>query len=342
MNLRHSIFTWRYAVLATFLLLIRAAAAGAQAFSDVPKNDVIYDAVVYLKDRGIINGFPDGTYRSDAKVTRAEALKMIVTAKGITPDDVKKYTSTPFTDVPKGTWFLPYVEWGRKDLSIIDGPPKAQEFHPNRTVQKVEFLKMLFLAQGMDAAANADVKLPLSIDVSDVNAWYYPHMRLALSSSTTAPGKNGYLSPDRALTRGDVALLLHRLLLYKEGRRTQDLLSQIETEAITIVSALNAKNIRTAEYASVRALLYARGAKAVVPDEPIVGAALKVTEGFRALVRGYGAQSEKKYDDALKLYQDAWNIGKTAMALSSSAKTYATGIQKSAQQLANDVRALKK
>ncbi|MEK7218248.1 MAG: S-layer homology domain-containing protein [Patescibacteria group bacterium] len=342
MIVRPSVFALLCALFLLLSLPIVVGTAAAQSFSDLSKNDAYYDAVEELKRRGIVSGFLDGTFRPGSKVTRAEALKMILSAKGVAQDDVSKFSTTQFTDVPRGAWFLPYAEWALKELALIDGPPKALELHPYRSVNKAEFLKILLLSQGLDASRNADVRLPLTVDVTETDAWYYPFVRNALFSATTAPGKNGYLSPSRELTRGDVALLIHRFLLYKEGRRTQDLLAQVEAEALSVVSALNGKNVRAAEFASARALLYARGAKNIVPDETIVQAALKVTEGYRALVRGYRAQTEKTYDNALKLYQDAWNIGKDAVAISPSVKTYATGIQKSAQQLAEETRALKR
>lgn len=50
---------------------------------------------------GIINGYPDGTFRPDAKITRAEATKMLNKAYNIKQDG----TANKFWDVKSGAWY---------------------------------------------------------------------------------------------------------------------------------------------------------------------------------------------------------------------------------------------
>jgi hypothetical protein len=312
--------------------------ANAQTFKDVPKSDALYDAVEYLKAQGMLSGFPDGTFRPDAKVTRSEAVKLIVASKGVTSQDLAVMRKSPYDDVPASSWFLPSVEWARLKLSVIDSPPKVKSFHPARTVTKAEFLKMLLLAHGMDPNSYGEIKLPLASDVTDTSAWYYPYVRLAFATSMTTIGKSGTIQPDRDLTRGDVALFLYRLLNYKQGKRTQDLLTEVENELLTVVAGLNDNNIRSAEHASARALLAARGALTVMPKEPLVTGALKITESYRALVRGYRALLDGRYDDAIQLSKDAWGIAKIASEATPSVRPLALTVQKNSEKLAADAR----
>lgn len=333
---RRSVIRWGVLPVACALSLAPITAC-AQSFTDVPRGDAIFHAVEELKSRNILSGFADGTFRPDLPVQRAEAMKILVTAKGVA-EALRNMTLSAYDDVARGSWYLPYVEYARQELKIIDGPPKTTHFYPGRTVTKAEFLKMLMLSQGMDPSAYGEIRLPLASDVVDANAWYYPYVRLAFATSATVIAKSGRVSPDRALTRGDVALLLYRLLLYKEGRRTQDLLTEIEGEVKRVVDALNAKDARTAEEASARALLAARGAKTITPDEPLVNAAVKVAEAYRAIARGYTARTRKLFDDAIKLYKDAWFIAQKAQEQSTAVRTIAAAIQKSASQLAEEAR----
>jgi len=48
------------------------------AFSDVKKTDAIYPYVKAMSENGIIAGFPDGTFRPDEKVSRADISKIII------------------------------------------------------------------------------------------------------------------------------------------------------------------------------------------------------------------------------------------------------------------------
>lgn len=54
-------------------------------FSDVPKTHWGYNAISLAKEAGYISGFDDGSFRPDVPVSRAEAIKLILTALGYAP-----------------------------------------------------------------------------------------------------------------------------------------------------------------------------------------------------------------------------------------------------------------
>ncbi|MDR9771011.1 S-layer homology domain-containing protein [Acetomicrobium sp.] len=58
------------ALVAVFALVAFAAPAfAANPFVDVPMNHWAYDAVSHLAAKGIIQGYPDGTYRGNQPMT---------------------------------------------------------------------------------------------------------------------------------------------------------------------------------------------------------------------------------------------------------------------------------
>ncbi len=340
MRLPRVLHVWVFLALAISLIVIAmilpSARAAGSSFSDVSPGSELFDAVEYLKTQGMVSGYSDGTYRPDQLVNRSEAVKLLIAAKGVT--DVSQMTKSSFSDVPTGAWFLPYVEWAYQKLHIVDGPPKSTAFHPSRNVTKAEFIKMLLLSQGADPNSYSEITLPLSSDVTDPKAWYYPTMRLAFATSMTMVGAKGTIQPARNLTRSDVALLLYRYLQYKSGNRTQALLTEVEDELLRTTQQLNEVSVREAEYASARALLAARGAHDTSPNESLVNAALKLTEAYRALVRGYRASINKQYSDAAKLCKDAWSIAKTATQFNAGVSSLAAKVQEGAQDLAKQCR----
>jgi hypothetical protein len=140
---------------------------------------------------------------------------------------------------------------------------------------------MLLKSKGIDAASTySEFKLPLATDVSNTSDWSYPFIRYALASTMTAVGKEGLLNPAGELTRASMALLYYRLDMYLAGKRTQAGLSQTETDITNVLQMLDAKSTEQAEYAAARAVLSARGALALKPDEPLVKGAVKISEGF--------------------------------------------------------------
>ena len=308
-------------------------------FSDLPEDHPAFTAVEHLHSLNVIHGYPDGTFRPEAKVNRAEAVKILI-APLATKDALATFTESPFEDIPAGTWYLPYTEAARQGFGIVDGPPKRMKFEGERTVLKVEFLKMLLIAYGVDPFAFDEIRSPLANDVMNAEEWYYPYLRYSLSASLISPDARGNLSPGAELTREDVALILYRLLTYREGRRTQALLSAVERELLSTLDVLEDNDIDAAEQTSVRALLAARGAHARLPDDPIVRSALKITEAFRALVSAYRAGLNQEFDKVLEFTGIAWNLGEEARSISSDMETIALKVQESAHAMAESARAL--
>jgi hypothetical protein len=315
------------------------AQTAQRSFSDVPPTHYAFEAVEFLKANGIISGYADGTFKPDTSVNRAEATKIIVAPK-VTPDALSQFSQTVFSDIPADAWYLPYVEAGRQALGFIDGPPAKTAFNGQNGVVKVEFLKMLLLANKIDVSVNNDITLPLADDVTNGTEWYYPYMRYALSSSMTMIGNDGTLGPGRGLTRGQVALLMHRFLMYQQQRRTQALLSETENEILLILNALAENNIAQAEYAATRGLLAARGADASRPDTPIVQGALKIAEAFHALVRGYRAGLNKDFATVQSLSSEAWNKAAEAKTINPDMQSVVEQVQKSAHDMAESARGL--
>ena len=66
------------------MILATAAIATANPFSDVPASHWAYDAVNSMAEKGIVQGFPDGTFKGKQNVTRYQlamiTAKMIVVA----------------------------------------------------------------------------------------------------------------------------------------------------------------------------------------------------------------------------------------------------------------------
>ena len=339
----------RFSLTATTLILTAAsccfsipAYAEEQSFTDLPKDHIAYEAVEYLKTNHIITGYPDGTFRPDSQVNRAEALKLIIgpLVKEAELSKAKSVKSS-FTDVPEDAWFKPYVEIARTS-AIIEGPPAKQIFKADSPVLKAEFMKMVEQAFGSDPkTAFSEIRLPLSKDVKNPDDWFYPYIRYGITSSMTMAAADGSLSPTKPLTRSEISLLLYRYIMYTQGRRNQALLSEAQNEIVIILQQLGANNIVEAEYASARALLATRGANVSKPDDPLVQGSVKVAEAFRSILRAYRSSEAKNFDQMIQLSGDAWNLGSRARTLSPELSGIADQIQSIAKDMADGARAKK-
>ena len=66
--------------------LLAGTAAAANPFSDVAPSDWPYQAVAALSDAGVVEGYPDGTFRGDRPVTRYEMAQ--ITARLMAKEDL--------------------------------------------------------------------------------------------------------------------------------------------------------------------------------------------------------------------------------------------------------------
>ena len=107
------------------------------------------DAVNMLTALGVIEGDPDGSFRPDATVTRAEMAKMIFVVRNNSIDDsAYENNSSKLTDI-NSHWAKGYIKFCESQ-GIIAGYGD-NTFKPDATVTGVEAAKMLLVLAGYDA-----------------------------------------------------------------------------------------------------------------------------------------------------------------------------------------------
>lgn len=132
------------AVLALTLALSSFVAlnVSAASFADVADTASYSEAVAALKALGAIAGYEDGTFLPDNKITRAEAVTMIVAALNQTEDAKNSGATTQFADVnANAAWAAGYVNVGVAQ-GFISGM-SATEFAPSANVTYAQMLSIL-------------------------------------------------------------------------------------------------------------------------------------------------------------------------------------------------------
>jgi len=103
------------------LIIILALAASinvyASSFPDISKDTYLEKSAGLLSGYGIIQGYPDGTFRPDQAVTRAEMAKIVTVAAGWY--EYSKNMTTVYEDM-RGHWAESYVELANV-LNIVNG-----------------------------------------------------------------------------------------------------------------------------------------------------------------------------------------------------------------------------
>lgn len=128
--------------LASFAFLLLSTTTFAN-FSDVNDSEFYQEAIEFLAENKIINGYDDGTFKPNNEVNRAEMLKIVLEAKGINETELNAYQNEScFEDVPANVWFTKYVCYS-KTQSYINGYENGRFFRPETSINFVEAIKII-------------------------------------------------------------------------------------------------------------------------------------------------------------------------------------------------------
>lgn len=178
-----------------------------QDFTDLSTAHDYYPAVSFLRSKGTITGYPDGSFQPDRDVSRIEALKMIFSGLDL---NVASGSRVSFVDTAStGEWYSDYLATAAS-MGVVQGYPDGS-FKPTQGVNRVEFLKMLFAS--MDISVDPVVLDDPALDVDNL-AWHAPYVQYAMDKNIfpdANSSKNFY--PGEAMTRVEVAEVIYRFLV---------------------------------------------------------------------------------------------------------------------------------
>jgi len=182
-------------------------------FQDVPSTHPNAEAIAYLKNQRILVGYPDGTFKPDNFVTRAELLKFLYDTQKVYPSPAV-YRKC-FKDVADD-WFAPYVCYA-KAKEIVHGYDDGT-FGFDKSVKAVEALKIILSEYHVpldDGSSFTDMKI-------DPKAWYSPFVWTSLKNnfatwettvqSQKLPNLTSATLQEVLLTRGQLAGILYRFV----------------------------------------------------------------------------------------------------------------------------------
>lgn len=182
-------------------------------FADPPADvaDTEYEtAVTALTELEIISGYPDGTFRPENTITRAEMARLIIAALELDDDAISLYSSM-LTDVGEH-WAKGYVGYAAK-LDIVSGYPD-KSFKPQNPVSYDEAITMIVRALGY-TSEDVGTKWPVNYVTKGVELGIL----------------DGIDGGSKGASRGDIAIMLHRAMdLTIDGNKEDTMLSRHTTE----------------------------------------------------------------------------------------------------------------
>lgn len=187
-------------------------ASATTEFPDVGPNYWSYDAIMYFKDKNVLAGYPDGYYRPDQKVTRAEFATIVTKALGLR--DLNAIRFTQYKDINEKHWAYYDVMLGSY-YRLVHGTPDGM-FYPNNNITRLEIIMVIMKALSLKEITEEEALAQLSVykDAKDVPYWATLTTGKAqqIGMIVLLPGKEDYILPHQDATRGELAVWLYAML----------------------------------------------------------------------------------------------------------------------------------
>ncbi len=182
---------------------VTLAQGAVKTFPDVVEGSWYYEYVMRCAAAGIVEGYPDGTFRPNASMTRAEAAVIAVNAAGI---DVSEYedAETVFSDV--SGWATKWIAAAYANGLVVGKGDGI--FDPEADITREEFVTMLEAAVGINADNYADIACVFP----DVSGWSTKYVVAAYENNLTVGYEDGTFGLGRSIDRAEAAVILNAAL----------------------------------------------------------------------------------------------------------------------------------
>lgn len=117
-------------------LFFPSVAEASTSFRDVPNNHWANSSISYMSKHGLMTGYPNGTFRPNGDITRAEFVVVLNRIVGI------QGASYPFADADQARWANNAIG-GAVKAGIIVPREFGTNFEPNKPITRLEMARMV-------------------------------------------------------------------------------------------------------------------------------------------------------------------------------------------------------
>lgn len=183
-------------------------AAETVGFSDISANYWAYPFITALVQRDIISGFPDGTFRPDAPVTRAEYAAMLQKAF----DKPPALAAVNYKDVASDFWASEAIQEVSRNGFLAGYPNNI--FRPTQQIPRVQALVALANGLGIPRPTTPAQVLQTYQDAAQIPGYATGAVAAATQAglAVSYPQSNT-LEPNEKATRADAAAFIYQALV---------------------------------------------------------------------------------------------------------------------------------
>jgi len=171
------------------------------SYIDIKTGHWANDSIQYLNKSGLIKGYPNGTFKPNDSLTRAEAASLIARTLNLTSTK-----PNPFSDVNENNFAYDDIA-AVAEKGIVVGREKGM-FYPNGALTRAEMSSILSRAFDLTKKTNQPKQF------SDVHPshWAYDSIIQIVESELTSGYPDGTFKPSNKITRAEFSVFLAKVL----------------------------------------------------------------------------------------------------------------------------------
>jgi hypothetical protein len=207
---------YRWVLIALVLAVAVPGMAMATQFSDVAPEAWYAGTVAKLSGTGVIGGYPDGTFKPQGQITRAEFTKLLVFAAGKKYYESRLWLQSPIYEVPApgSHWAADVINFARKFVLI-----QKDEFQEETWDQPILRKEMdQEIARGLVTLQQEKVIEDTAPYVAKITDWATtcetckPEIAQAYAKGIIAGMPDGSFAGEQPATRAEASAMILRLI----------------------------------------------------------------------------------------------------------------------------------
>jgi len=155
------------------------------------------DLILRLTEAGIITGYPDGTFRPESTITRAEFSAILCRALNLSPQGSSSFSDT------QGHWAEGYIQ-ALSEKGYINGYPDGS-FKPDDQIKRAEIAAIIMRVKLLPPMTGK----PSFSDV-DSTHWAFSAIEAAYSGKIVSGYPDGIFKPESPSTRAEACAIIAR------------------------------------------------------------------------------------------------------------------------------------
>lgn len=193
----------------TLLLTVVIQPVQAATFKDVPKNHWAYESINVISNKGIINGYVNGNFAPNDRITRAQSAKIVALAIQAKPTD--DYTPS-FKDVSKTNTFYNHI----RALTQREIFHNGTAFNPNDSLTRGQMAKIIARSYNIILDDNDLIHFK---DVPESNG-FHPYITAIAEIGITKTKEGTSFLPNEPVTRAQMAAFIQRAMEFQSKLET--------------------------------------------------------------------------------------------------------------------------